>query len=56
MLEIPEHFERLIDNFSRTPPFDINDKTHATRIMLKSRVVESLLLGNKFHVLISGAV
>ena len=51
MLEIPEHFERLLDDFSRTPPFDIHDKTYPTRVMLKSRVVESLLLGNKrlFH-------
>jgi hypothetical protein len=53
MLEIPEHFKRLFDDFSRTPPFDINDKTHPTRIMFELRVVESLLLGDKrlFHAL-----
>lgn len=51
MLEIPKYFERLVNDFSRTPPFDIHDKTHPTRIMFKLRVVESLLLGNKrlFH-------
>ena len=51
MFEIPEYFERLFDDFSRTPPFDIDDKAHPTRIMFKLGVVESLLLGNKrlFH-------
>ena len=53
MLEIPEYFEGLVDDFSRTPPFDIDDKTHSTRVVLKLRVVESLLLGNQrlFHAL-----
>ena len=52
MLQIPEHFERLFDDFSRTPPFDIHDKTDPARIVLKLRVVESLLLGNQrlFHL------
>jgi len=58
MLEIPEHLERLVDDFPRTAPFDIDDKTHPARIMFKLRVVESLLLGNQrlFHALNRGPV
>jgi hypothetical protein len=56
MLEIPEHLRTPGRRFSRTPPFDIDDKTHPARIMLKLRVVESLLLGNQrlFHALSRG--
>jgi hypothetical protein len=50
VIHVPQHFLGIEHNLMAPLAFDVRDKTHATRVVLVVRVVETLLGGKRRKV------